>query len=64
MLKRILKIIFGILIFILVSFVSLILIVIVGGKLLVIESDYCIEDGDCKEGRKVNTKYGLIQINK
>ncbi|HNW26057.1 MAG TPA: hypothetical protein PKI94_04625 [Candidatus Gastranaerophilaceae bacterium] len=30
-----------------------------------IESDYCIEDGDCKEGRIVNTeKYGKVLINK
>ena len=30
-----------------------------------IESDYCIEDGDCKEGRVINTqKYGSITINK
>lgn len=30
-----------------------------------IESDYCIEDGDCKEGRIVNTeKYGTVLINK
>lgn len=29
-----------------------------------IQSDYCIEDGDCKEGREINTKHGLITINK
>lgn len=30
-----------------------------------IESDYCIEDGDCEEGRIVNTeKYGKVLINK
>lgn len=30
-----------------------------------IESDYCIEDGDCEEGRVINTeKYGSIKINK
>ena len=30
-----------------------------------IESDYCIEDGDCEEGRVINTqKYGSITINK
>lgn len=30
-----------------------------------IESDYCIEDGDCKEGRVINTKkYGSVTINK
>lgn len=28
-------------------------------------SDYCIEDGDCEEGRIVNTeKYGKVLINK
>ena len=30
-----------------------------------IESDYCIEDGDCEEGRVINTKkYGPVPINK
>jgi len=30
-----------------------------------IESDYCIEDGDCEEGRVIHTqKYGSITINK
>ncbi len=29
-----------------------------------IESDYCIEDGDCKAGRTINTKYGKVFINK
>lgn len=30
-----------------------------------IESDYCIEDGDCEEGRVINTeKYGKVEINK
>jgi len=30
-----------------------------------IESDYCIEDGDCEEGRVIHTqKYGSIKINK
>ncbi len=30
-----------------------------------IESDYCIEDGDCEEGRVINTqKYGSVTINK
>lgn len=30
-----------------------------------IESDYCIEDGDCEEGRIINTKkYGSVTINK
>ena len=27
-------------------------------------SDYCIEDGDCKEGRKINSEFGKIIINK
>ncbi len=30
-----------------------------------IKSDYCIEDGDCEEGRVIHTKkYGQITINK
>ena len=29
-----------------------------------LESDYCIEDGDCEEGRVVNTQHGTITINK
>ncbi len=28
------------------------------------DSDYCVEDGDCAEGREVSTKYGKIIINK
>ncbi|OLA94588.1 MAG: hypothetical protein BHW64_03165 [Candidatus Melainabacteria bacterium LEY3_CP_29_8] len=28
-----------------------------------LESDYCIEDGYCEEGRVVNTQHGTITIN-
>ena len=65
MLKKILKIIFGAIIFIVISVVGLVLAVILVGNCLGIESDYCIEDGDCEEGRIVNTeKYGKVLINK
>ncbi len=29
-----------------------------------LESDYCIEDGDCVEGHEINTRQGTITINK
>lgn len=56
----------GILKKILMFFVLLAIISILAIRMidyLGIESDYCIEDGDCEEGQEINTKYGLIKIN-
>ncbi len=30
----------------------------------ILDSDYCIEDGDCKEGREINTEHGKVIVNK
>lgn len=52
----------------LVSILLLVIFAIVAIRMmnyLGIESDYCIEDGDCEEGRIINTeKYGKVKINK
>lgn len=65
MLKLILKIVFGIILFCIISFIVCAILVIRVMDYLGIESDYCIEDGDCEEGRVIHTeKYGDVKINK
>ena len=52
------------------ALVPLFIFILIGGvplyiaEIAGIESDYCIEDGDCKAGRTINTKYGKVFINK
>lgn len=64
MLKKFLKIIFKILIFIIVSLIGFILLIHIGAGLVNVQSDYCIEDGDCKEGRIIYVNENKILINK